>query len=64
MTSCVLLCAGKSLRFGSPKALCDLGGETIIARLQKTLLASRIDEIIIVSGAVIVYMEPHILKHK
>lgn len=64
MISCILLSAGESLRFGSPKALADLGGKTVIRTLQETLIASRVDEIIVVVGASLNAVKPHILKHK
>ena len=63
MVSCILLAAGLSQRFGSPKALARFNGETVIARLQAMLVASRADEIVIVLGAFADEIKPHLLKH-
>lgn len=64
MITCLLLSAGLSQRFGSPKALAKLNGETVIGHLQKTLLKTQIDEIIVVLGAYADDIKPHLLKHK
>ncbi len=64
MISCILLCAGLSLRFGSPKALAKLNGLTVIDYEQQVLLQSSIDEIVVVLGAEADKIKPHILKHK
>ncbi len=64
MVSCVLLSAGLSRRFGSPKALVQWDGQTLIERLQKELVASRVDEVIVVLGADEQSIKPHLLKHK
>ncbi|MDP2654459.1 MAG: nucleotidyltransferase family protein [Candidatus Omnitrophota bacterium] len=65
MISCVLLSAGLSSRFGSPKALAPwIGGQTVIGHLQSLLLSSSIDEIIVVVGAGAENVRPHVLKHK
>jgi len=64
MIPCILLSAGLSRRFGSPKALAMLNGETVIERLQKLLLKTKIDEIIVVLGAYADLIKPHLLNHK
>jgi molybdenum cofactor cytidylyltransferase len=65
MISCVLLSAGESRRFGSPKALAKIGQENAIERIQNTLLASNIvDEIIVVLGAQAERISPYVFNHK
>ena len=64
MNSCVLLAAGYSSRFGSPKALAKISDKTVIEHLQYQLLTSWLDEIIIVLGAHEKLIRPLILKHK
>jgi len=64
MISCILLSAGLSQRFGSPKALVPIDGTTIIGKLQKTLIDSQAAEIIIVLGAYGDEIKSHILNHK
>ena len=64
MISCILLSAGLSQRFGSPKALVQLpDGQLVIEHLQQNLLDSNIDEIIIVLGAYVNEIKPRIFKH-
>jgi len=65
MLSCILLSAGESTRFGSPKALADLGGKTVIKSLQNVILSSSyITEIVIVLGAASADIKPFLLKHE
>ncbi|MDD3374914.1 MAG: nucleotidyltransferase family protein [Candidatus Omnitrophica bacterium] len=64
MISCIVLSAGLSSRFGSPKALASLNGQTVIEHLLHNLVLSCLDEIIIVLGAEAERIEPYILKHK
>jgi molybdenum cofactor cytidylyltransferase len=64
MMSLILLAAGESFRFGSPKALAEYQGRRIIENLQRTLLASKLDEIIVVLGAHCDQIKPHVLNHK
>jgi len=59
----ILLAAGESSRFGSPKALADLYGEKNISRLQRIILSSEIAECIIVLGAAADQIKPYILEH-
>lgn len=64
MIACILLSAGSSRRFGSPKALARLNGETVIEHLQKLLLKTQLCEIIVVLGAQAGRIKPHLLNHK
>lgn len=63
MISCILLSAGLSERFGSPKALACISGNTVIQHLQHTLLQSSCDEIIVVLGAHAHQIQPSIFIH-
>ncbi len=47
----VLLAAGEGSRFGQPKALVELDGQTLVERGVKTLLAGGADPIFVVAGA-------------
>src|SRR3990167_701833 len=64
MISCIVLSAGQNSRFGSPKALAKFKGRTVIEHLQIVLIASDLDEIIIVLGAFVNDIKPYLLKHK
>ena len=65
MISCIVLAAGESVRFGSPKLLAELlPGRPVIAVLIEQLIVSKISEIIIVLGAQRERIESAILKHK
>lgn len=64
MNSCVLLAAGLSQRFGSPKALAVVNDQPVIQRIQNTLLAANVDEIIVVLGAQAQDVQRTLLKHK
>ncbi len=63
MISCIILAAGLSSRFGSPKALATIKDTPAIAFLLKKICASRIDEIIVVLGADTDAIQPHLFKH-
>ncbi len=63
MVSCLLLSAGLSQRFGSPKALAKINNTPVITHIQQVLLTTIIDEIIVVLGAHAQLIEPHILNH-
>ena len=63
MISCILLSAGLSERFGSPKALASIDKHTAIQHVQKTLLQSSCDEIIVVLGAHAQDIQPSIFIH-
>ncbi len=64
MVSCIILAAGLSSRFGSPKALVEINGEPLIVRLQKEVISSQVTDLIIVTGAHQGAITPFILKHK
>lgn len=64
MISCLLLSAGLSSRFGSPKALARFNGKTVIEHLQELLLSMDIHEIIIVLGHGAEQIKPFLFKHK
>ena len=64
MITCVLLSAGLSQRFGSPKALAKLHNETVIEHLQKMLVETQVGEIIVVLGAHADQIKPYLLDHK
>ena len=64
MVTCVLLSAGESQRFGSPKALAKTSQKTAIEDLQDTLIASIADDIIVVLGAYAEAIGPHVFNHK
>ncbi len=63
MITCILLSAGLSQRFGSSKALAEINDQTVIERLQKLLVKTRVSEIIIVLGAHADQIKPYILDH-
>ena len=63
MITCILLSAGLSERFGSPKALAQLYGTTVIEHLQKKILQTACDEIIVVLGAHADQIQPFIFNH-
>jgi len=50
MVSAILLAAGESKRMGTLKQLLPLGDSTMIERAIDTLLASKVDEVIVVLG--------------
>lgn len=64
MISCILLAAGLSQRFGSPKALAQIHHQPAILHIQQTLLKSSCNEIIIVLGAAMEMIQPYVLNHK
>ena len=64
MITAILLSGGASRRFGSPKALVKFDGETVIERLQKMLIMTQVDEIIVVLGAHVDEIKPYLLNHK
>jgi molybdenum cofactor cytidylyltransferase len=63
MITCILLSAGLSERFGSPKALTAMPEGTVIQHLQNTLLQSSCNEIIVVLGAHAHQILPSIFIH-
>lgn len=64
MISCIILAAGESRRFGSPKALAKINGQALIDKLITKLKATAIDEIVVVLGAYSENIKPFLLKHK
>ena len=64
MISGILLSAGLSSRFGSPKALAKLNEGTVIEHLQKRILSAGVFEIVIVLGANAQEIKPYLLKHE
>ncbi|MCK5581131.1 MAG: nucleotidyltransferase family protein [Candidatus Omnitrophica bacterium] len=64
MISGILLTAGCSSRFGSPKALAKWNNKLIFVHLQETLISSKVDEIIVVLGAFSDEIKPYLLNHK
>ncbi len=64
MITCIILSAGKSSRFGSPKALAKLSQCTVLEHLQKQLIhCAQVTEIIIVVGAKADQIKSFILNH-
>ena len=64
MVSCILLSAGESSRFGSPKALADWHGQPVITHILQTLEMSQVAEIIVVLGSDQDRIKPVLLNHK
>src|SRR3989338_3402966 len=51
MITCLLLAAGLSSRFGSPKALAQIQGQSLLNRQIEMLFSSGIEQIVVVLGA-------------
>jgi len=64
MISGILLSAGLSSRFGSPKALAVINNTPAITFLLEKLIATPLGEIIVVLGADRQQIEPCLFKHK
>ena len=64
MISCVLLAAGFSSRFGSPKALAKVNQKTVIEHLQHQVLGTSVGEIIVVLGDHADMIKPYLLNHR
>jgi len=65
MIHCILLSAGLSSRFGSPKALAQIKEKTVIQHLQDLLISiPQIALTTIVCGASFEVIKPLLLKHK
>lgn len=64
MISAILLSAGESSRFGSPKALVKLNSYTVIEQILTSLISSQVDEVITVLGSQAEQIKPFLLKHK
>ena len=52
MISAVVLAAGLSTRMGRPKLILPWGSTTVIGQVLATLAQGKVDEIIVVTGAV------------
>ncbi len=63
MISCILLAAGLSSRFKTPKALALINHIPVITHIQTQLINSQIDEIIVVLGAHMEQIKPFVLNH-
>src|SRR3977135_2545836 len=50
MLSAIILAAGRSIRMGQNKLLLSFQGKTLIVRAADTLLASEVDEVVVVLG--------------
>lgn len=64
MITAIVLSAGESRRFGSPKALAPVGKVNAIERVQQALIDAGIEDIIVVLGSHAEAIEPHVFKHK
>jgi len=65
MISCIILSAGLSSRFGSPKAIAKFDkGESVIEHIQNMLVTTPVEDIIVVLGAESDCIKPFILNHK
>ena len=64
MITCIVLAAGESKRFGSPKPLADLNGTPAVAAICATLLASSVDKILVVLGHEADAVRPALPSHK
>ena len=65
LISCIILSAGLSSRFGSPKALALFKDhQTVIQYLLEQLLKTKLNEIIVVLGAHAHDIKPFLLNHK
>ena len=63
MISGIVLAAGLSSRFGSPKTLADIHGNSVITFLLKKVVQTKLSEIIVVLGANKEKIQPSIFKH-
>jgi len=64
MLSCILLTAGQSQRYGSPKALAEIDGKTLIELHQQRLINTHILEVIVVTGSHATEITPFLFNHK
>jgi molybdenum cofactor cytidylyltransferase len=64
MITCILLAAGTSRRFGSPKPLADINGRPAVRVLVETLLSAAVKEIIVVLGHRAATIDPFVPRHK
>lgn len=61
MITTIVLSAGESRRFGSPKALANINNTTPITQIQQKLLISSVDQVIVVLGAQADLIKPKII---
>ncbi|MFC1510356.1 NTP transferase domain-containing protein [Candidatus Omnitrophota bacterium] len=65
MISCILISAGLSQRFGSPKALAPITAtQTVLERTQEMLLHTKVSEVLVVLGHQSARLKPFLLNHK
>ena len=64
MITCIILAAGQSERFGSPKALAPIKESNALERIQNTLLKSTCHETLVVLGAHAHQIFPSIFIHR
>ncbi len=64
MMTCIVLAAGESRRFGSPKPLAVINGLPAIQVIADTLLASAVDDIVVVLGHEARAIRPAVPKNK
>ena len=62
MISCIVLAAGESKRFGSPKPLARVGAKTVLELIQEKLLLTEVSEVIVVLGYAAGAISPFIFK--
>lgn len=64
MVTCIVLAAGESRRFGSPKALASVDEHPGIEHITQMLAESAVDAVIVVLGADAQLIEPQVFNHK
>ncbi len=64
MVTCIVLAAGESRRFGSPKPLADINGTPAVRVICDTLLASAVDRVIVVLGHEAAAVRPALPQHE
>ena len=64
MFSCVILAAGESRRFGSPKSLVEFEGQTLLNKLVMDLSQPDVDKIVVVLGSRAELIKHSILNHR
>jgi molybdenum cofactor cytidylyltransferase len=64
MITCIILSAGESTRFGSPKALALIDQYNVIETIQNKAIPTSVDKIIIVLGHAHERIKPYVFNHK